>query len=583
MAKRRARTGGRTARPSIDWSAMRREAARRFGVRTFRPGQQELLEAALRGRDALGLLPTGAGKSLTYQLPALFLPKAVVVASPLISLMKDQEEKAQAARIEVAKLDSTLTTGEERETAEEIAGGANDLIYVTPERLENPEYVDLLRTRGVSLFVVDEAHCVSQWGHDFRPAYLALPDAIRALGKPPVLALTATATPQVVEDIVRQLGIRGARIVNLGIERPNFRYEVLRTVNGKAKRESLLRLLREEKGSGIVYAATIRKVEELHRFLVANRVDAGRYHGKLPTREREEVQERFMKGLDRVMIATSAFGMGVDKPDIRFVVHWNFPDSLETYVQEVGRAGRDGKPARATLLYRLEDKRVQSFFLGGQYPRRADTLAVWNAIARGPASTRDLATRTDLPEKKVKVIGAQLIGAGAAERRRRRIVPLRSLRPKEVDRLLSSYEKRHSSDRDRLEQMMHYAQSTGCRVRTLREYFAEEPGAACRRCDNCKQPMTVTRPPPAARKRAAPKAAPPKFRLGDEVRHRRYGQGKVLEVSGGNVVVAFANGGAGSAGDGRRPKAAASNRGAGSAADGRRPKAAASNAETRKI
>ena len=540
MAKRRARTPGRTARPPIDWSAVRREAARRFAVHAFRPGQRELIEAALQGRDALGLLPTGAGKSLTYQLPALFLPRAVVVVSPLLSLMKDQQEKAQDARIEVAKLDSTLTTAEERETAEEIAQGANDLIYVTPERLENPGYLDLLRTRGVSLFVVDEAQCVSHWGHDFRPAYLALPDAIRALGRPPVLALTATATPQVVEDIVRQLGIAGAEIVNLGIERPNLRYEVLRTVNGAAKRESLLRLLREEKGSGIVYAATIRKVEDLRRFLLANGIDAGRYHGKLPTREREEIQESFMNGRTRVMVATSAFGMGVDKPDIRFVVHWNFPDSLETYVQEVGRAGRDGKPARATLLYRLEDKRVQSFFLGGKYPRRQETLAVWSAIARGPASARELARRTDLPEKKVKVIAAQLVGAGAAERKRQEVVALRPLRPKELDRLLSTYEKRHASDRDRLEQMMRYAQSTGCRVRTLREYFAEEPGEACGRCDNCKQPIAVARPATAARNRVPPKARAPKFRLGDEVRHRRYGHGKVLQVNGGNVIVAFA-------------------------------------------
>src|SRR3954469_16335777 len=494
----------RTIRRSIDWAALRREAAKRFGVEAFRPGQRELIEAALSGRDALGLLPTGGGKSLTYQLPALFLPKAVVVASPLLSLMKDQEEKAQAARIDVAKLDSTLTTGEERERAEEIASGANDLIYVTPERLENPEYLDLLRARGVSLFVVDEAHCVSQWGHDFRPAYLALADAIRALGRPPVLALTATATPEVAQDILRQLDIGEAEIVDLGIERPNFRYQVLRTVNEEAKHESLLRILREEKGSGIVYAATIRNVEELHPFLTANGIDAGRYHGKLPTRERVKMQESFMSGRRRVMVATSAFGMGIDKPDIRFVVHWNFPDSLETYVQEVGRAGRDGKPARAVLLYRLEDKRVQSFFLGGKYPRREDTLAVWSAIARGPASARDLSRRTDLPEKKVKVIAAQLVGAGAAERKRHQIVALRSLRPKELDRLLSQYEKRHASDRDRLDEMMHYAQSTACRVRTLREYFGEAPGEACGRCDNCKERIAPPRRA-AARKPAAPK------------------------------------------------------------------------------
>src|SRR5438270_121335 len=231
MAKRRAARGGRTARRSIDWNAMRREAAKRFGVQAFRPGQRELIEAALGGRDALGLLPTGGGKSLTYQLPALFLPGAVVVVSPLISLMQDQQEKAVAARIEVAKLDSTLTSTEERHAIEEIAAGANDLIYVTPERLENPEYLALLRTRSVSLFVVDEAHCVSQWGHDFRPAYLGLAEVARALGGPPILALTATATPEVVAGIIRQLGMREPQMVQTGVDRPNLFREVRRTVN----------------------------------------------------------------------------------------------------------------------------------------------------------------------------------------------------------------------------------------------------------------------------------------------------------------------------------------------------------------
>ncbi|MFL5312739.1 MAG: RecQ family ATP-dependent DNA helicase, partial [Myxococcales bacterium] len=357
----------------MDWGDLRREAERRFGVTRFRPGQRELIEAALTGQDALGILPTGGGKSLTYQLPAVLLPRAVVVVSPLISLMEDQQRKAQAARIEVAKLDSTLSTSEERKTVEEIESGGNDLIYLTPERLENPEHLEPLRARGVSLFVVDEAHCISQWGHDFRPAYLALPEAIRALGRPPVLALTATATPEVAQDIVRQLGIRDARVVNTGIERPNLRFEVRRTVNGEAKRQALLRILAGKPGSGIVYAATVRKVEELWRWLSAEGIDAGRYHGKLRTAEREESQHRFMAGEIRLMVATSAFGLGIDKPDIRFVVHWNFPDSVETMYQEAGRAGRDGQPARAVLLYRLEDKRVQSFFLGGKYPRRQDT------------------------------------------------------------------------------------------------------------------------------------------------------------------------------------------------------------------
>jgi ATP-dependent DNA helicase RecQ len=537
-----------SCRTLVDWERVRREAARRFGVTRFRRGQRELIEAALTGQDALGILPTGGGKSLTYQLPALLLPRAVVVVSPLISLMEDQQHKAEAARIGVAKLDSTLTAAETRETVEEIEAGANDLIYVTPERLENPDFVEPLRVRGVCLFVVDEAHCVSQWGHDFRPAYLALPDAIRALGRPPVLALTATATPEVVQDILRQLGIPDARVVSTGIERPNLRFEVRRTVNGEAKRQALLGILREERGSGIVYAATVRKVEELWRWLHAEGIEADRYHGKLRGAEREESQRRFMSGETRLMVATSAFGLGIDKPDIRFVVHWNFPDSLETAYQEAGRAGRDGLPARAVLLYRLEDKRVQSFFLGGKYPRRADTLAVWGAVVRSGGtgiSSADLAAQADLPEKRVKVVVAQLVGAGAAERRKRKVHAVRPLEPAGLERLLSEYEERHASDRERLEEMMRYAQSAGCRVRKLREYFSEPPGEACGICDNCRRPPveqpTVPAPARRERRRAPRLSIPrPRFQAGDAVHHRTYGEGRVVEVSGDNVTVAFA-------------------------------------------
>src|SRR2546423_3687888 len=295
-----------------------RAAAERFDIRRFRPGQMDVMEAVLSGKDALAVMPTGSGKSLTFQIPSLLLPKATVVVSPLISLMQDQVEKAEEAEIESAKLNSTLSAAEERQTRDSIAEGDSKLIYVTPERLENAEYRAVLREGGVSLFVVDEAHCISQWGHDFRPAYLALPEAIRALGRPPVLALTATATPEVAQDIVRQLGIPGARVVNTGIERPNLRFEVRRTVNGEAKRQALLGILREEPGSGIVYAATVRKVEELWRWLAAQGIDAGRYHGKLRTAEREESQRRFMAGEIRLMVATSAFGLGLAKPDGRF-------------------------------------------------------------------------------------------------------------------------------------------------------------------------------------------------------------------------------------------------------------------------
>jgi ATP-dependent DNA helicase RecQ len=475
---------------TVNWAVLEREAARRFGVRRFRPGQRELIDAVLGGRDAVGILPTGGGKSLAFQLPALLLPRAVVVVSPLLSLVRDQHEKAEAARIDVARLDSTLSTTERRETVAEIASGGNDLIYVTPERLESPDYLAVLRERGVSLLVIDEAHCVSQWGHDFRPAYLALAEAARALGRPPLLALTATATPEVLEDVVRQLGMADPRIVQAGIDRPNLFLEVRRTVNRAMKEEALLELLHGETGSGIVYCATVKKVEELHRWLRAQGEDVARYHGKLKQAERDEMQRRFMSDEARTVVATNAFGLGIDKPDIRFVAHWNFPGSVEAWYQEAGRAGRDGKPARATLLYRLEDKRIQSYFLGGKYPDEEDLRAVWRALDQPGRSARALGEATALGEKRVKVILARLVGAGAVERRGRALVKAKGLDGARLGSVLSEYETRQLDDRERLQAMMRFAQSPLCRRRLLREYFGEDQGEECGNCDNCRSGIT---------------------------------------------------------------------------------------------
>jgi ATP-dependent DNA helicase RecQ len=335
---------------TVEISNLRRTLRRTFGFRTLREGQEEVIRSIVEGKDTLAIMPTGAGKSLCYQLPGTELPGTTVVVSPLISLMKDQVDKLHELGIDAVQVNSTLTPREESQVLEEIRRNQREFVFVTPERLAQPEFLETLRRNPIDVFVIDEAHCVSQWGHDFRPDYLRLREAIEALGNPPVLALTATATPDVVEDILRQLGREEMEVVDTGIYRENLRFEVIPCRGDGMKRTHLARLIGEIEGTGIVYTSTIRDCEELTEHLEGLGFRVARYHGRLGARERKATQDRFMAGELDAIVATNAFGMGIDKPDIRFVIHYNLPGSLESYYQEAGRAGRDGEPARGGVV-----------------------------------------------------------------------------------------------------------------------------------------------------------------------------------------------------------------------------------------
>lgn len=353
---------------------------RYFGHDAFRPGQEEIIRSALSGGDTLVVMPTGGGKSLCYQVPALMLPGVTVVVSPLIALMKDQVDALRARGIQATTINSTLSFSEVSRRLNNIRHGQYSLVYVAPERFESRKFVELMNQIDVSLFAVDEAHCISEWGHDFRPSYLRLNEAIEAVGRPPVIALTATATPYVQEDIVRQLSLRKLERFVRGFDRPNLHWGVLSPTDKNAELRFRIGQDLEKNGSCIVYCGTRRRVEEVGTSLHADGIPVTIYHAGLPDEDRRKAQEAFITGKARAIVATNAFGMGIDKPDVRGVYHVDMPGSVEAYYQEAGRAGRDGRPSRCVMLWSPRDRGLQEFFIRNSFPDRETIESLYNAL-----------------------------------------------------------------------------------------------------------------------------------------------------------------------------------------------------------
>ncbi|MBM7095012.1 DNA helicase RecQ [Bacillus sp. H-16] len=333
-----------------------------FGYTSFRPGQKQIIEQVFSGTPTMGIMPTGGGKSICYQVPSLLLPGLTLVISPLISLMKDQVDELHEVQISSSYINSSLTYEETEERIADIRAGHTKLLYVAPERFEVPSFVNMLKGLNVSLIAVDEAHCVSQWGHDFRPSYMRIPQVLSQFpNRPAILALTATATPAVRDDVCQAFGIEQSNVVQTGFSRENLSFHVLK---GEVRDRYCADYIKKNEGEpGIIYASTRKEVESIQEFLTAKGIDAGKYHGGMSQNARAKSQEDFVYDRIQVMVATNAFGMGINKSNVRFVIHYQIPRNIESYYQEAGRAGRDGEPSECLLLYSPQDIRVQQFLI----------------------------------------------------------------------------------------------------------------------------------------------------------------------------------------------------------------------------
>jgi len=484
-----------------------------LGFDDFREGQREVIATILSGQDAVVVMPTGSGKSLCYQLPAMMLSGATLVVSPLIALMKDQVDALQSRGLPATFINSAISDAEQRSRIEALRRGQYKLVYVAPERFRSPRFNAALRSINISLFAVDEAHCVSTWGHDFRPDYLRLKNVIESLGTTRTLALTATATPYVRTAIIQQLGLKSPQAFVGGFDRPNLSIEVIHTQRERDKISRIRRLAKTHQGSGIIYTATRKAVEQVGINLIDLGLSVSMYHAGLKDAERIKAQEDFMTGRKQMIVATNAFGMGIDKPDIRFVVHYQMPGSIEAYYQEIGRAGRDGSPSSCLLLFNYADKNTHDFFIDGSYPDKMVVKEVYDALVSTGRKHIELSTSEIgrlIDERNEMGINSALYlleRAGHIERtvlgsnqtsqakRNRTIVMLDNPPVTQLRVNFADVSRRGELERRKLREMIEFCYTERCFRGYILDYFGDRKHARqCGTCGNCGHVSSIPTP-----------------------------------------------------------------------------------------
>ncbi|MBD2100653.1 ATP-dependent DNA helicase RecQ [Leptolyngbya sp. FACHB-261] len=506
----------------------------RLGYSELRSGQKAVIQAVLDGHDTLAVMPTGSGKSAIYQIAAFLLAGPTVVISPLLALQRDQVESIADQDVGgAAVVNSTIGASDRQEAFEDLETGDLEFLFLAPEQFNNPETLERLQAAKPSLFVVDEAHCISEWGHDFRPDYLRLGTVIEALDHPRILALTATAAPPVRQEITERLIMHQPRVVVQGFDRPNIWLAVERFEDEREKQEALLARVAAAEKPGIVYAATRKHAEELAAVLSEQGVRAVAYHAGLKVKDREAAQTQFMADEADVIVATTAFGMGVDKPNVRFVFHYEISDSVDSYYQEIGRAGRDGEPARAILFYRSEDLKLRRFFASGGQVKADQVEQVITAVQeqQEPVAIEELQEITELSKTKVSTALSRLEAVGAVE-----LSPTGEVESTEqttdvnkaAQAAIHAQERRQQFEKSRIEMMRGYAEVRDCRRKYLLNYFGENLDESCGFCDNCKAGITVE-----TEQNNQP------FELNTKVVHRSWGKGLVMRYEGDKMVILF--------------------------------------------